>query len=211
MQVVVFDLDTALCQTSTMDGMAMASAIKDVADCQIAPESVKSLQDWKSIWYGAVRRVATKQELSELRARFTIHLRRQFLIRPAVVQGNYVLIQHVNRLQAQKDAVACIVSNSTRSVVDIKSRAVGLLAGHLPVVTGEDAESTEAMLALLQTRVKRFYGESLDGSDLVASDYWFKAASLLDMNHFLPEVYERALSDCCQQQVSSSASFSLFH
>lgn len=189
MQVLVFDLDTALCPTSTMDGMAMANAIKDVADCQIAPESVTSLQDWKSIWYRAVKRVATKRELAELRLRFSFHLKRQFLIRPSVVLGNYPLIHQVNKLQSQKNVVVCLVSTTCPAVIDIKARSVGLMCQNLPVVTGKDAESLEALLTLSQARVMRSYGIDLKGGLLIAGEGWQKAATLLELNHCLPESF----------------------
>ncbi|TCS41397.1 hypothetical protein [Reinekea marinisedimentorum] len=187
MQVLVFDLDTALCPTSTMDGMAMASAIKDVADCQIAPESVMSLQDWKSIWYRAVKRVATKRELIELRQRFSFHLKRQFLIRPSVVLGNYPLIHQVNKLQGHKNMVVCLVSATCPAAVDIKARSVGLMCQQIPVVTGQDAESPEALLTLAQARVMRSYGLDLKGGHLIAGEGWQKASALLQMHHCLPD------------------------
>lgn len=189
MQVLVFDLDTALCPTNTMDGLAMASAIKDVADCQIAPESIRSLQDWKSIWYRAVKRVATKRELTELRARFSLHLKRQFLIRPSVVQGNYPLIQQVNKLQTQKDIVVGLISTTSPSVVDLKARSVGLICNQLPLVTGKEAESPEALLTLLQTRMKRSFGCDFSEGIFIAGEEWSKAASLLDICHCYPEEF----------------------
>jgi hypothetical protein len=172
-----------------MDGMAMASAIKDVADCQISPESIVSLQDWKSIWYRAVKRVATKRELAELRVRFGIHLKRQFLIRPSVVQGNYALIQQVNKLQSRKDLVVCLVSTTSPVVVEMKARSIGLMCQQLPVVTGKDAESLEALLTLLQTKVRRSFGVGLEGGCLIADEGWQAAATLVGVQHCLPEVF----------------------
>jgi len=196
MQLVVFDLDTALCQTSAMDGLAMASAIKDVADCQIEPEKVKSLHDPKSIWYRATDRVATVSDLAELRDRFSFHLRRQFLIRPSIISANYSLVEHINCLQNQRDTIVGLVSSTSSSVLLLKSRAIGLVNDTLPIATGDDSDTLDGILNTLKTRVKRSYGFNFGEASVIASEDWVKASKTARMNHMLPDEYlsERAVS-----------------
>jgi hypothetical protein len=189
MQLVVFDLDTALCQTSAMDGLAMSSAIKDVANCQIEPESIQSIHDLKAIWYRATHRVATAIELAELRSRFAFHLRRQFLIRPSIVAANYALVEQVNMLQHKPKTVVALVSSHTTPVLQMKTRAIGLLSDSLPVSTGDDADSLDGILQSIQTRVKRSYGFKYEESTLIASCSWREAAASQNMKHVLPADY----------------------
>jgi hypothetical protein len=189
MQLVVFDLDTALCQTSAMDGLAMASAIKDVANCQLEPESIQSIHDPKALWYRATRRVADVSELTELRDRFSFHLRRQFLIRPSIVSANYSLVEHVNSLQNKQKTIVGLVSSSSNSVLLLKARAIGLMNDALPVSTADDSDTLEGILRVIQTRVKRSYGFHFGESTLVAGEHWKTAASGTKIEHICPSEY----------------------
>jgi len=189
MQLVVFDLDTALCQTSAMDSLAMSSAIKDVASCQIDPESVSNVHDIKSLWYRATNRVASAAELNELRDRFSFHLRRQFLIRPSVISANYDLVERVNQLQNRPKSIVALVSSASTPVLQLKARAIGLMYDSLPVATSDDSVSLEGILRSIQTRVKRSYGFYFGESTLVASSHWQQAAQLNQMEHVLPSEY----------------------
>lgn len=183
MQLVVFDLDTALCQTSAMDGLAMASAIKDVAHCQIEPEKIKSVHDYKSVWYQATNRVATSREINELRDRFSLHLRRQFLIRPSAVPANLALVDRVNYLQNRNDILIGLVSTANHSVLLTKSRAIGLIPDALPVATGEDSDSYEGILRILQTRAKRSFGACFNEAMVVADETWRSSAKVCGMHY----------------------------
>jgi hypothetical protein len=189
MQLVVFDLDTALCRANTMDSLAMASAIKDVADCQIEPESIDSIHDLKSLWYKATRRVADVHELSDLKDRFSFHLRRQFLIRPSIINANYPMVQQVNYIQNQQQKVVGLISSSSHSVLLLKARAIGLMCDSLPVATGDDSDSLEGILETIQTRVKRSFGFNRGKVDLVADSIWRDSAKRANMNHILPSNY----------------------
>ena len=189
MQLVVFDLDTALCQTSAMDGLAMSSAIKDVANCHIDPESATSVHDLKTIWYRATHRAASATELNELRDRFSFHLRRQFLIRPSVIAANYDLVERVNQLQNRSKSVVAIVSSTSAPVLQLKARAIGLMCDSLPIATSDDSDNLEGILRSVQTRVKRSYGFYFRESIIVASAHWQLAAQTNRMDHMLPSEY----------------------
>jgi hypothetical protein len=189
MQLVVFDLDTALCRANTMDGLAMASAIRDVTSCQIDPESIESIHDLKALWYKATQRVADVGELAELKDRFSFHLRRQFLIRPSIVNANYALVEQVNYLQNQQKKIVGLVSSASLSVLLLKARTIGLMCDALPVATGDDSDSLEGILKVIQTRVKRSYGFHFSNIDLIADSNWSVAANRKNMNHILPDDY----------------------
>ncbi len=189
MKLVIFDLDTALCQTNIMDGMAMASAIKDVANIEVDAESIASMHDLKSLWYKITKTVASTSELQDLRDRFGFHLRRQFLIRPSVVSANYALVSHVNSMQDQSDVVVGLVSSMSLSVINLKANAIGLLSNALPIATGEDSDSPSGILNTLQTRVKRSYGISIRSTTLVANDQWLKSANKAGIELILADDY----------------------
>jgi len=189
MKLVVFDLDTALCQTNAMDGLAMASAIKDVAKCRIEPESVQQLHDFRAIWYQATQRLPSALDLADLQDRFSFHLRRQFLIRPSVIPANYGVIEQINGLQHQKHTIVGLVSATTTSVMLLKAHAIGLVCETLPVATGEDADNLLGILLTLQARVRRSFGFRFDTCDLIAGPAWQAAAEEADMNHCLPVDY----------------------
>ncbi|WP_320821817.1 hypothetical protein [Reinekea sp.] len=189
MKLVVFDLDTALCQTSAMDGLAMASAIKDVAKCRIEPETVRELHDFASIWYRATQRFPSARDLVDLQERFGFHLRRQFLIRPSVIPANYGLIEQINLLQHQKNTIVGLVSATSAAVMLLKAHAIGLVCQTLPLATGEDADSLPGILLTMQARVRRSFGFNFESCDLIAGLAWRGAATAAQMNHYLPVDY----------------------
>jgi hypothetical protein len=189
MKLVVFDLDTALCQTNAMDGLAMASAIMDVAKCQIKPETVRELHDFAAIWYRATQRLPSALDLVDLQQRFSFHLRRQFLIRPSVIPANYDLIEQINLLQRQKNTIVGLISATSRAVMLLKAHAIGLVCETLPLATGDDADSLPGILLTMQTRVRRSFGFYFDSCDLIAGLAWQTAATAAQMNHYLPADY----------------------
>jgi len=189
MKLVVFDLDTALCQTNAMDGLAMASAIMDVAKCQIKPETVRELHDFAAIFYRATQRLPSALDLVDLQARFGFHLRRQFLIRPSVIPANYGLIEQIDLLQHQKNTIVGLVSATSRAVMLLKARAIGLVCDTWPLATGDDADSLPGILLTMQTRVRRSFGVHFATCDLIAGPAWHEAAGVAHMNHSLPVDY----------------------
>jgi len=204
MKLVVFDLDTALCQTSGMDGFAMASAIKDVAKCRIKPETVRELHDLSAIWYRATRRFPSALDLAGLQKRFSFHLRRQFLIRPSVIPANYGLIEQINLLQHKKDTIVGLVSATSATVMQLRANAIGLVCATLPHATGDDADSLPGILLSLQTRVRRSFGFYFDSFDLIAGLAWQTAATAAHMNHYLPADYLKSGSVQIRDQIRDS-------
>lgn len=189
MKLLVFDLDTALCRANAMDGLAFASAIKDVAGCHIEPESFQSIHDIKSLWYQATQRVATVSELNELTERYSVHFRRQFLIRPRAVNADQRLVEHLNYLQENPNIVIGLMSAASQSVLLLKARAAGLRCETLPMATGDDADSLASMLNVLRTRVSRSFGYHCTEADLIGSHHWQDAAERLQMQLRSPEEY----------------------
>lgn len=182
MQLMVFDLDTALCQASAMDGLAMASAIQDVTEREISPESIRSISDFKSIWYQATGKVPSPSELKALRERFAFQLRRQFIIRPSVVSANYPVVEAVNRLQNRPETLVAIVSATSEAAIALKARAIGLKYDTLPMASGDDADHFEGLLKAVQVRVRRGYGFRFDHAQLIAGTEWSAAAKRCQMD-----------------------------
>lgn len=189
MKLVVFDLDTALCQTSAMDGLAMASAIKDVAGCHIESEVFDSIHEVKSLWYHATSRMADLADLAELRQRYAVHFRRQFLIRPRVVNSDPALIDHINYIQESNNTVVGIVTATTQSVLLLKARAAGIRCESMPMATGDDADTLDSLLNVLRTRVSRSYGYHCGECIMVGSEHWQTAADRMKMLHLSVDEY----------------------
>lgn len=189
MKLVVFDLDTALCRASAMDGLAMASAIKDVASCHIEPEAFESIHELKNYWYQATNRVAEQYELDEVRQRYAVHFRRQFLIRPRAANYDAVLVEHINYLQESSKNVVALVSATSQSVLLLKARAAGLRCESMPLATGDDADSTFGLLNVLRTRVSRSYGYHCGECIMVGSHHWLEAAERFNMVLLSAEEY----------------------
>lgn len=187
MKLMVFDLDTALCQTSTMDGLAMASAIYDVTECHIQPETIGQISDLKALWYQAAGTLPSGDDLKSLRDRFSFHLRRQFIIRPSVVEANYPMVEAVNRLQSRSDTVVGLVSTSSASVLVLKARAIGLMSETIPVATGDDADHFDGILKSMKVRVMRSFGCFYDQAELIGGIDWHIAAQRQKMQHTLPQ------------------------
>lgn len=183
MRLMVFDLDTALCQASTMDGLAMAGAIQDVTDREINPETIRSISDLKTLWYQATGVMPTAADLKALRDRFAFHLRRQFIIRPSVVSANYPVVEAVNRLQNQSDTLVAIVSVASEAAVSLKARAIGLHYDTLPLATGDDSDQFDGLLKTVQVRVRRGFGFRFDQAQLIAGSAWASAAERRQMAH----------------------------
>lgn len=187
MRLMVFDLDTALCQASTMDGLAMASAIFDVTDCHIEPETITSVTDHRALWYQVTGKLPTTGELKTLRERFAFQLRRQFIIRPSIVSANYPMIESVNRLQHRNDTIVAVVTALPQSVLIMKSRAIGLMLETLPVATADDADHLDGILNKVQVRVKRSFGFSRGQAELIGGSVWSQATRRQSLSHTLPE------------------------
>ena len=186
MRLMVFDLDTALCQASTMDGLAIASAIQDLTDRSINPEAIHSISDFKAIWYQATGVLPSAGELKALRERFAFHLRRQFIIRPSVVTANYPMIEAVNRLQNHPETLVALVSAASESAVALKVRAIGLQCDALPMATGDDSDLMDGLLKVVQVRVRRGFGFLFDQATLVAGPEWQPAAERHKMELWSP-------------------------
>lgn len=189
MRLLVFDLDTALCQTDAMDGLAMASAVTDLTGKTIDPQSIGSCYDLESLWRQVTDEPASTAELTELRRRFSFHLRRQFLIRPSVVPANYRAIEQVNALQDDPDTLVGLISHTSEAVMQLKCRSIGLVNSAIPVASGDDSELPEGILSTLRVRIRRSYGLKLDAATLIAGDPWQGAAIATRMARKCPEKF----------------------
>jgi hypothetical protein len=187
MHLVVFDLDTALCPTNTMDGLALAKALQDVTGNKVSPELLVNSVDFRNIFYKFEDRVASLVEVAEFRSRYGFHLRRQYLIRPSVIPANYSLIERANALQNRKDTVVGIVTSTSLSALQLKSRNIGLFSELMPVATSEDSDSLEGILNAIQIRVRRSFGFQFKEATLVSDDHWGVAAKLSNMNLITPD------------------------
>lgn len=187
MHLVVFDLDTALCPTNTMDGLALAKALQDVTGHKVSPELLVNSVDFRNIFYRFIGRVASQLEVAEFRSRYSFHLRRQYLIRPSVIPANYSLIERANSLQNRKDTVVGIVTSTSLSALQLKSRSIGLLSELMPVATSEDSDTLDGILNAIKTRVRRSFGFQFEQATLVSDDHWGGAAKLSGMNLVTPD------------------------
>ncbi len=195
MQVVVFDLDTALCRASTMDGMAMARAIKDVANCEINSSDIKSLYDLNSIWLRHVKSDISIIELDQLKQRFLFHLKRQILINSNGFQENRRLIEHINHLQTLPNIIVAVVCSVSVSVLKVKAKAIGLELGAMPLATSSGSDSEADILSILQSRLSRSFGCDLNAGLLIAGVQWRNAAELFEMQFVLPDEFSRSPVD----------------
>lgn len=187
MHLVVFDLDTALCPSNAMDGLALAKALQDVTGQNVSPELLVDSMDFRNIFYKIENRVASRVEVAAFRERYSFHLRRQYLIRPSVIPANYSLIERANALQNRKDTVVGIVTSTSLAALQLKSRSIGLLSELMPVATSEDADSLEGILSAIKTRVRRSFGFQFDQATLVSEAHWSVAAKVSEMSLVSPD------------------------
>lgn len=204
MKLVVFDMDTALCPTNTMDGLAFERALQDVSgDVNFRLEQIPEQLHFRNALYLATKRMPNSMDVAELRNRFNFHLRRHFLIRPSVIQANYSLIETVNVIQHRKDTIVALVSTSSAMAVQLKARAIGLMSEMLPVATHEDADGLPELLMTLKGRVKRSFGVQFDQAQLVGSRAWYSASQSNDFELVEPMAF--LAEDRCYMSASESA------
>ncbi|WP_411743712.1 hypothetical protein [Reinekea sp.] len=180
-------MDTALCPTNTMDGLALAKALQDVTGNKVSPELLVNSVDFRNIFYKFEERVASQLEIVEFRTRYSFHLRRQYLIRPSVIPANYSLIERANSLQNRKDTVVGIVTSTSLSALQLKSRNIGLYSELMPVATSEDSDSLEGILSAIKTRARRSFGFQFEKASLVSGEHWIAAAKQSNMLIITPE------------------------
>ncbi len=176
MKLMVFDLDTALCQSSAMEGLALSQAVEDLTGSPPIMEAPPVFTDFPSAIAILLGRVPSKEEVEVVRARFSVHLRQQMVIRTGVIDLNIRLIETMNRLMGRRDTVVGLVSSCCNRVMQLKARSMGLVIDAVPSATLDDGDGLDDILNTIKTRVKRSYGFRFREATLVAESVWREAA-----------------------------------
>ena len=176
MKLMVFDLDTALCQSSAMEGLALCQAVEDLTGSPPSMEAPPVFTRFKAAVATLLGREPTAEEVDVVRARFDVHLRRQMMVRTGVIDLNIRLIETMNRLMGRRDTVVGLVSSCCSRVMQLKARSMGLVIDAVPSATLDDGEDLFDILNAIRTRVKRSYGFRFREATLVADAEWQSAA-----------------------------------
>lgn len=189
MQLVVFDLDTALCLSGAMESLALSQAVEDLtgsAPPREAPLVTAHLRPAVSHMLG---REPSEDELGQVRARFSVHLRQQMLTRSGVMDLNVPMIEAMNRMMRRRDTLIGLISSCSGRIMQMKARSMGVVIDAVPFASGDDGDALEDILGTLRKRVKRGFGFRIGEPLLVAETVWAEAAREAGFNWQRPGDY----------------------
>jgi len=189
MKLMVFDLDTALCQSSAMEGLALCQAVEDLTGTPLSMDAPPVFTQFTAAVATLLGREPSTEEVDVVRARFSVHLRRQMMIRTGVIDLNVRLIETMNRLMGRRDTVVGLVSSCCSRVMQLKARSMGLVIDAVPSATLDDGEDLFDILNAIQTRVKRSYGFRFREATLVADAVWQPAAERTGFDWVAPSEF----------------------
>lgn len=192
MKLMVFDLDTALCQSSAMEGLALCQSVEDLTGEPPTMEAPPVFTHFPSAVASLLGREASQDELTIVRARFSVHLRRQMMIRSGYMDLNRRLIDTMNRMMGRRDTVVGLVSSCCSRVMKLKARSMGLVIDAVPSATLDDGEDLDDILNAIKTRVKRSYGFRFREATLVADAVWQPAAERSGFDWLAPSSFPQS-------------------
>lgn len=193
MRLVVFDIDTALCQTSAMEGHALCQAVADLTRTTVSVLMPERLHPFQTAVTQLLGRTPKAAELHYLRGRFRLHLKRQTLFHNKAIQANHSVVEVMLELMRSRDAVVGLVASTCGQVLALKARNLGLVIDAMPCASKDDGETLETVLARVKGRAMRSFGDSFTQLQLVASDAWSEAAIRQKMDFLTPETFIQSL------------------
>ncbi|MHA7879404.1 MAG: hypothetical protein ACX931_06425 [Saccharospirillum sp.] len=193
MKLVVFDLDTALCQSSTMEGYALCQAVADLTQKPVSTRMPDPVHPFNVAVAGLLGRVPSAQETQYLRSRFRLHLKRQTLFQQRTIQANGSMVDAMHDLMRRRDTVVGLVSSSCSQVLSLKARNLGMVVDAMPCATKDDGESLDMVLETVKRRALRSFGVAFRSMQLVAAPAWQSPAVGAQMHWVSPEAFLRSL------------------
>lgn len=193
MRLVVFDLDTALCQSSAMEGYALCQAVADLTRKTVSTLVPNPVHPFQSAVSALLGRTPTSDEMLYLRTRFRLHLKRQTLFHSKAIQANGSMIDTLHDLMRSRDTVVGLVTSTCSQVLAMKTRNLGLVVDAMPCASRDDSDTLDGVLATVKTRAMRSFGVRFDRSQLVAAEDWREAAAVQDMDWFSPQAFMQSL------------------
>lgn len=193
MRLVVFDIDTALCQSSAMEGYALCQAVADLTRTTVSTLMPETVHPFHTAVTQLLGRTPKPAELHYLRGRFRLHLKRQSLFHNKTIQANQSMVDNMLELMRSRDAVVGLVASTCSQVLALKARNLGLVIDAMPCASKDDGETLEAVLTTVKARAMRSFGDSFRQFQLVASDAWREAAIRQQMEFLTPAAFVQAL------------------
>lgn len=186
MKLVVFDLDTALCHSSAMEGYALCQAVADLTRKTVSTLMPDPVHPFHSAVSSLLGRTPTTDEMLYLRSRFRLHLKRQTVFHSKAIQPNVSMIDTMHDLLRSRDTVVGLVTSSCSKVLAMKARNLGLVVDAMPCACKDDGEQLDTVLATVKSRAMRSFGISFDQCQLIAADAWRDPASRQQMDWLSP-------------------------
>lgn len=193
MKLVVFDLDTALCHSSAMEGYALCQAVADLTRKTVSTLMPNPVHPFHSAVSTLLGRTPTADEMLYLRSRFRLHLKRQTLFHSKAIQANGSMIDTMHDLMRSRDTVVGLVTSTCSQVLAMKARNLGLVVDAMPCASKDDGDSLDSVLATVKLRAMRSFGVCFDQCQLVAADAWRDSASRQQMDWLSPDDFLHSL------------------